>query len=233
MASDKRGLLVRVLSSVLLLGMMGAPPAATREQARDRFDDPFCAGPVCTAACPCVFDQWQAARLLKFGYGMTADNDVAAYWYRRAAEKGDARAAFNYGLMLIDGLVTAPDPTTGLSLILEAADASVSEAWFALGNLRRQGDRVDRDTLAAIAAYRKAAERGHVRSQHALGNMYGNGQGVGVDLVTAYKWWHLASRKGHEFAEQALRLATSMMTSTEISLGQRAANDWVVKKKQR
>lgn len=36
---------------------------------------------------------------------MTADPEAAAYWYCRATEKGDARAAPNHGHMLIRGIV--------------------------------------------------------------------------------------------------------------------------------
>ena len=117
--------------------------------------------------------------------------------------------------------------TKGFRLVETAANASVQEAWFELGNLLRLGVHVPIDLPEAIAAYRKAAEKGHVRAQHALANMYGNGQGAGVDLVTAGKWWRLAARKGHELAGQALRLATSMMTSAEISRARRAAEDWI------
>ncbi len=170
---------------------------------------------------------------MKFGYGMTADRQAAAYWYSRAADKGDARAAFNYGLMLVHGIGTEPDFEHGIRLIKGAAKASILEAWFELGNLHRRGEHVAGDHHAAIEAYRVAAERGHVRAQHALASMYGNGQGAGVDLVTAYKWWRLAARKGHELAEKSLRLATSMMTSAEISLGKRAAEGWRSRRKRR
>lgn len=207
--------------------------AATREAPEHSPRSYDCTVLTCSLQCPCIFDQWQDARLLKFGYGMTADREAAAYWYRRAAEKGDARAAFNYGLMLIHGIGTEANTEEGLDLINVAAEASVREAWFELGNLYRRGDHVAVDLRASLKAYRVAAEKGHVRAQHALGNMYGNGQGAGVDLVTAYKWWRLASRKGHELAGHSLRLVRSMMTSAEVSLAKRAAADWMSKRRKR
>ncbi len=218
-----QGCFLALALSVLTTAGMGA----TREAPERNPLSHNCAVQTCSPGCPCIFDMWQDARLLKFGYGMTADQEAAAYWYRRAAEKGDARAAFNYGLMLIHGIGTEADPIEGLRLINVAASASVQEAWFELGNLHRQGDHVAIDLHAAIEAYRRAADRGHVRAQYALGNMYGNGQGAGVDLVTAYKWWRLAARKGHELAERSLSLVTSMMTPGEISLGKRAVDDWL------
>ena len=102
---------------------------------------------------------------------MTANFQAAAYWYHRAARKGDARAAFNYGLMLIHGMGIDSDPARGLYWLQAAAAASVQEAYFELGNLYRQGDHVHQDTYAAIDAYRKAAEREHVRAQHTQGNI--------------------------------------------------------------
>ena len=205
--------------------------AATREEPAQSPLSHNCAVQTCSPPCSCLFDQWQEARLLKFGYGMTANREAAVYWYRRAAEQGDVRATFNYGLMLIRGIGTEADPAAGLALIKAAADAAILEAWFELGNLHRRGKHVALDFHVAIEAYRAAANRGHVRAQYALGNMYGNGQGAGINLVTAYKWWRLAARKGHELAGQSLRLATSMMTPGEISLGKRAVDDWLSAKR--
>gem|GEM_PF-5228089 len=218
---------------VVLSALTSGALAATRDVPERIPAAHNCTVHACSPRCPCMFDEWQDARLLKFGYGMTADQEAAAYWYRRAAEKGDARAAFNYGLMLIYGIGTEADPEDGLRFINIATEASIQEAWFALGNLHRRGQYVAIDLQAAIEAYRIAAEKGHVRAQHALANMYGNGQGAGVDLVTAYKWWRLASRKGHELAGNALRLVRSMMTSTEISLAKRAAAAWMSTKRKR
>lgn len=192
-----------------------------------------CSADPCSSECWCPFVQFEKARLLKFGYGMTGKPKAAAYWYRRAAETGDVRAAFNYGFMLIHGIGGEANADEGFRLLQVAADASISEAWFELGNLHRIGRHRPRDAAEALRFYQQAAERGHVRAQHALANMYGNGQGAGIDLVTAYKWWRLAARKGHGLAEQSLRQVTSMMTTAEISLGKRAAAAWTAKMKRR
>lgn len=225
--SERRCFLLLCLV-VMTLPMLTAPGlAVTRDPPTGAKAVRDCVGQPCADGCWCPFNHWQEARLLKYGYGMTANREAAAYWYRRAAEKGDARAAFNYGFMLIHGIGADAEPEEGLRLVEKAAAASIREAWFELGNLHRLGHHLAADTHAAIKAYRRAADRGHVRAQHALANMYGNGQGVGIDLVTAYKWWRLAARKGHELAGQSLSLATSMMTPAEISLGKRAAAAWM------
>lgn len=232
MSSSWRYLRVGALALALTLPM-AAPTAATRDEAVGGSAVDGCLARLCTPRCPCAFDRWQDARLLKFGYGMTADREAAAYWYRRAAEKGDFRAAFNYGFMLIHGIGAEADPSEGLRLVRVAAASSIQEAWFELGNLYRLGEHVAIDLPKALDAYRHAAEKGHVRAQHALGNMYGNGQGAGVDLVTASKWWRVAARKGHELAGHAQRLAASMMTSAENGLAKRAAADWLAARKTR
>jgi len=231
--APRRCLLLLFAVSLPLIMSATIGSAAKRDIVKRDYAARDCAVSPCSSGCWCPFNQWQDARLLKFGYGMTADRKAAAYWYRRAAEKGDARAAFNYGLMLIHGIGPDPDPQMGLSFLETASRASIREAWFEFGNLHRLGEHVPADHHAAIAAYRKAAERGHVRAQHALGNMYGNGQGAGIDMVTAYKWWRLASKKGHELAGHALRSASMMMTATEISLAKRAAATWTSNMKQR
>ena len=62
--------------------------AATRDPRPDHRLDRSCGAGGCSRRCPCPFDRWQDARLLKYGYGMTADPEAAAFWYRRAADKG-------------------------------------------------------------------------------------------------------------------------------------------------
>lgn len=187
----------------------------------------------CLADCACLFDQWDPARRLKFGYGMTADPRAAAYWYRRAAEAGDPRAAYNWGLALKQGLGVERDLAASRSWLEKAANSGVLEAHYVLGNIHRQGLGTRRDPLRAAALYRLASERGHARSQHALGNMHGNGFGRGPDLVTAYKWWKLAADKGHPLAAAALLQAEGMMTWSQVLKARRLAEEWRVRRRQR
>lgn len=71
--------------------------SATRDGERGRLAIQPCAAGPCGVGCWCPFDSWQEVRLLKFGYGMTSDREVAASWCRRAAEppRKVIRAAFN------------------------------------------------------------------------------------------------------------------------------------------
>ena len=204
-------------------GPARSAPAATLE---NRYDATFCPSERCDQGCSCRFDSWSAERRLKFGYGMTGDPKSAAYWYRRAAEAGDPRAAYNWGLMLKRGQGTEADPEAALGWLQTAARKGALDALYVLGNMHRTGLGVPRNATAAADLYRQAAERGHANAQHALGNMLGNGLGGGPDLVSAYQWWRIAADKGHPLAEESLRRAELIMTLAEVKRAQRLAERW-------
>ncbi len=191
-----------------------------------------CALEGCRDGCPCQFDRWDPEVRLRFGYGMTADPRAAAYWYRRAAEAGDPRSAYNWGLALKQGRGVARDPEAARTWLRRAADRGVLEAFYALGNIYRRGEGARRDPARAAELYRQAAERGHARSQHALGNMYGNGFGGGPDLVTAYKWWTLAADRGHALAAAAALRAEGMMAWPQVLRARRQAEAWEARRRQ-
>lgn len=185
-----------------------------------------CPSERCDLECRCRFDSWSAETFLKFGYGMTSDPEAAAYWYRRAAEGGDPRAAYNWGLMLQRGQGTDADPEAALTWLRRAADRGSLDALYVLGNMHRTGLGVRRSAAAAAELYREAAERGHAGAQHALGNVLGNGLGGAADLVGAYKWWRIAAGKGHPLAADALRQAESLMTLAEMRRAERLVERW-------
>jgi TPR repeat protein len=166
--------------------------------------DRLCGFQDCGTLCHCRFDQWYADSRLRYDYGMTADREAALYWYRKAAEAGDRRAAFNLGLMLRDGMAGKPQPKISLALLRQAAEAGIPEADLALGNGYRLGLFGAVDTLAALAHYRAAAEVGLVPAQHALANMLADGLGIRPDLESAYTWWRIAAWKGATLSADAL-----------------------------
>ena len=218
---------IALLLTLPIAGFSGGPPTAFAAPVTiEEQHGPRCNSDRCNLACTCRFDEWSAERRLKYGYGMTANPKAAAYWYKRAAEGGDPRAAHNWGLMLKRGEGTARDTAAALTWLRRAAGKGALEAHTVLGNMHRLGEGVPRDATAAAAHYRQAAERGYANAQHALGNLYGNGLDGAPDLVSAYKWWRLAADKGHPLAAAAIMQAERIMTLAEVKRAERLIELW-------
>lgn len=65
--------------------------------------------------------------------GVPVDLAQARRWLRKAAEGGDARGMFGYGMFLYEGQGGAQDRRTGLEWILKAAEADLPDAQFNAG----------------------------------------------------------------------------------------------------
>ncbi|WP_218153147.1 tetratricopeptide repeat protein [Tranquillimonas alkanivorans] len=181
----------------------------------------LCVPTLCDAVPP-EFDIWDEARRLRYGYGMTARDEVAVRWFRRAARSGDARAMHNLGLMLLRGQGVQVDRAEALRWLEAAAARGVAETALALGNLARAGG----DDEAAVGYYRIAAERGDVRAMHALANMHATGRGVPLSRRLAFFLYEAAARRGHPAAARAVTPAGARLSELERDALRRAADDW-------
>ena len=180
----------------LALTLTAAPlPAAAAQQAPA--EPSLCAGEPCPVAAS--FDHWPAARRLRYGYGMTADDVQAAEWYRRAAEQGDPRAMHNLGIMLLRGEGMAADADVGRQWLHRAMARGATESAFALGLDALDDGRAER----ARALLLFAAERNHARAMHALGNMHAAGLGGPTRLAEAYFWYRLAAQRRRDTSATA------------------------------
>lgn len=206
----------------LIAGALAA--AASAAQPGDGSDPLACVVERCAAE-P-VFEQWQQPRRLRYGYGMTGDDALAAEWYRRAAERGDARAMHNFGLMLADGRGVAADPVAGRAWLFRAMGRGVAESAFALGEMARTGQDAAPDPERARAYHGFAAERGHSRAMHALANMHAAGLGGPKSLEEAFFWYYLAAAKGHGLAARARDVAAVRLPDRVRRRAEARAEDW-------
>ena len=135
--------------------------------------------------------------------GPRADAAVAVDWFRKAAEKGHAKAAYNLALAYERGLGVLRDRATAIRWLDKAAaskdpDAEHMLALLLLDDARAAADdkvRSDK-TRAAIAWLQKAAEAGSARSQYMLGTLYLGGDIVTSDAAQARKWLARALKSG-------------------------------------
>lgn len=169
--------------------------------------------------------QCQLGRMYAEGKGVHQDDDLAACWYRRAADQGFAEAEYRLGAayywvvpedevkaehwvrkaaeqghaeaqnLLGEILFNTPESAKWSRL---AAEQGLAEAQYSLGVMYWRGDPVQQDYAEAVKWYRKAAEQGFAEGQYALGDMYYEGLGVEQDYEEAARWLRKAAEQAEE-----------------------------------
>jgi localization factor PodJL len=98
--------------------------------------------------------------------GMQVDLAQARRWLLRAAEGGDARGMFGYGMFLYEGEGGAQDRGAGLDWIVKAAEAGLIDAQFNAGLiLKTAGANRAADPVAAYRWLLIAARGGDVQAR--------------------------------------------------------------------
>jgi uncharacterized protein len=92
--------------------------------------------------------------------------------FARTAERGDANAYFNLGVMYAHGQGVEQDEREAVAWYRKAVEQNYAPAQFNLGRMYADGRGVEKNEHAAVACYRKAAEQGS-----AIGVMYFYGRG--------------------------------------------------------
>ena len=132
------------------------------------------------------------------------DHATALLLLRPLAEKGEARAQHNLGVLYERGQGVPQDYATAVSWFRKAADQGFSRAQYNLGVMYGNGHGVSQDYVTAVSWYRKAAEQGYAFAQYGLGLSYYLGKGVLQDYATAASWYRKAADQGHADAQELL-----------------------------
>jgi uncharacterized protein len=167
-----------------------------------------------------VGDCSSAGTLLK------TDPDRAVSACRHLADKGDAGAQGNLGLMYYLGQAVPQDYAGAAKWYRKAADQGHAVAQFNLGMMYRHGQGVPHAYAEAAKRFRKAADQGDAGAQGNLGFMYYLGQGVPQDYVQAHVWFNLAAAQGDAKATEGRDLMASIMTLAQIEKAQVLAAAW-------
>ena len=153
------------------------------------------------------------------------------------AEKGDAKAQHNLGVMYDYGRGVPQDTTKALKWYRRAADQGIPDAQHNLGLMYYYGQGVPQSYIKAARWYRRAADQGMPDSQVNLGIMYYHGQGVSQNYVLAHMWLNLAGsqypasvRKNVNDAVHYRDIVDAKMTPAQIAEAQRLAREWKPKK---
>jgi len=128
------------------------------------------------------------------GYeGLAVDDALAAYWYRRAALQGYARAQTSLGFICETGRGITRDFEEAACWYRKAALQRDEEAQYRLGRFYEQGwGGLPRDDNEAVKWYRQAAERLNRHAQYRLALLYFHGRGVAANDKRAAFWLHQA-----------------------------------------
>jgi peptidoglycan hydrolase-like protein with peptidoglycan-binding domain len=162
----------------------------------------------------------ELARRLVQGIGVAKDQQAAAGWLLRAAQRGSAQAAFNVGVMYERGFVVERDSTKAIEWYRKAAEANVPMAKHNLALLLRDGKGAPRNSKEAVELLRSAARQGMTASMFSLGDIYERGDEGLKDPAIALAWFGIAA----EFERQTNRggeSALARMASQRVQVLQR------------
>lgn len=150
--------------------------------------------------------------------------------WKPLAEKGDALAQFNLGLMYRKGQGVPRDYKEAVKWYRKAAEQGNAEGQYSLGGMYEFGWGVFKDYKEAVKWYRKASEQGNAKAQIGLGGMYRRGYGIPKDYVQAHMWFNIsAERGGNKWAEFWRYSVEKKMTPSQIVEARRLAREWMRK----
>ena len=95
----------------------------------------------------------------------------AAVWYRRAAEQGTARAQFNLGVFLMNGIGCTQDEAEAVKWFQAAADQGYANAIYNLAFMYENGVGCQRDLKLAFELYQRAADEEEPDSQYKVATL--------------------------------------------------------------
>ncbi|MGC1479906.1 MAG: protein kinase [Chthoniobacterales bacterium] len=118
------------------------------------------------------------AKAYESGSGVAADRDEAIAAYRRAADRGEARALFAMGLFHHQGRDVPQDTAEAITYLEKSGAAGSLHAQTLLGVIYRNGEGIAPDYAEAFRLLKGAADEGFAPAQVGLGVMYLEGQVV-------------------------------------------------------
>ena len=166
--------------------------------------------------------QHMLARAHRAGRDVPQDYEMAALWFRRAAEGGHVGAQAMLGRMHYWGEGLPRDVVAAAEWYRRAAARGHAMAQLWLGDLYSAGQGVSRDRNAAAEWYRRAAKQGHAEAQWWLGNVYAWGRGVPQDDIEALTWYALAAPR-LSLARRSYEDAVTRLSSTAVAEAQQRA----------
>jgi len=120
------------------------------------------------------------------------------------AEKDNADAQYNIGILYMKGLGVSENKRTAFNWYKRAAKLGNTDAMYNLGIMYNKGKVMIRSPKDAIKWWTKAAELNNPHAQFNLGVQYAYGRIVRKDTDKAIRLWLSAAQQGHADARAAL-----------------------------
>jgi TPR repeat protein len=145
------------------------------------------------------------------GEDLAKNLELAAIWYRKAAQQGYAEATISLAALYLN----ASDYGQARPWCEAAAKGKHPGGYYCLGYLYQHGSGVDPNLKEAFGWYEQGARGGNTASMQALARMYENGEGTKPDRVQAFLWVLFAARRGNQDAIADANRIRSAMTEKE------------------
>ena len=152
------------------------------------------------SACPAICAE-SAAQLLARG-----DHAGAAAVFGADAQKGQAVAQNNLGVLLLRGQGVGKDPLAARAWFEKAAAQGLRGAMYNLGMIFLRGYGTEVDRVTAAGWFEQAAQLGDPEAQFYLGMLHYRGTGGGGNPAVAGHWFELAAAQGVKEAQFNLAL---------------------------
>lgn len=124
--------------------------------------------------------------------------------YRHLANKGDAWAMYNLGVIYAKGSGVTQSDDEALTWYMFSAEKGNLDAYLALGKMYSDGAAFKPDFLAAFDWYIKAATAGDAGAQYTVASMYRKGLGTERDADQAVAWYKKAAQQNFGDAKTQL-----------------------------
>lgn len=120
------------------------------------------------------------------------------------AEKDDADAQYNLGILYQRGLGVEKNPKTAFIWYKRASSNGHTDAMYNLGIMYNKGRVVYRSPKDATKWWKKSAELGNAEAQFNIGVEYFYGRNLGKDIEKAIMWWKKSAKQGNQSSRAAL-----------------------------
>jgi len=132
-------------------------------------------------------------RMYAEGNGVPKNCDRAVGYMRRAAEAGNADAAFDLALFAEHGRCVPQNDSKALAWYELAAKHGDTRAPNAIGKIYLGQGEIARDLKKAAFWFRRGVNVFDADAYYHLGEMYAAGQNVPKDPIEAYMWFDLSA----------------------------------------
>ena len=170
----------------------------------------------------------RAEELLGLRYldGAPVNEAEGAKWLERAAQNGEAVAAYRLGTLYEHGQGVPADPSRAAMWYVVAAKAGNRRAMHNLALAYAEGVGVPKNPSLAAQWFARAASLGLADSQFNLGVLYERGIGVPQNLVDAYKWYAIAASEGDSESQTRIDALSSQLDRHDTVVARKAASDF-------